>query len=126
VRRLLTLELYARRTAPLVQPQVSSDPEKRARARALAESMDPKTLDAYVGEYEIEEFGITLSVSRIQGRLYTQQPCIARTELLPLSETRFFLVADSEVLIEFSLDEANRVTGMVATKDGQSFVARRK
>ena len=88
--------------------------------------MDPKTLDAYIGEYEIGEFGIALSVSRIQGRLYCQQLGIGRMELLPLSEKRFSAIADSEILMEFTFDEAKQVTGMLVTKNGQSFVAERK
>jgi hypothetical protein len=127
VRALLYGELESRRrVARSLAEQPSLAAEKRARARELAESMDAKTLDAYVGEYEIEEYGITLIVSRIQGRLYMQQPGIARMELFPLSETRFFTIADTEILFEFALDEANQVTGLAATKNGQSFVATRK
>jgi len=130
VRELLTRELRARRwVATVLSPskqQAGPVAGKRARDQGLAERIDPKTLDAYVGEYEIEEYGITLIVSRIQGRLYMQQPGTARTELFPLSETRFFTIADTEILFEFTLDEANQVTGLAATKNGQSFVATRK
>jgi CubicO group peptidase (beta-lactamase class C family) len=130
VRELLVKEFSSRRMVAryLVSAQQMAVPlaEKRSRARELAESIDPKILDAYVGEYEFEQFGEMVSVSRVQGRLYTEELGIGRVELLPLSERRFFMIADTEVLIEFTLNETNQVTGLVATKYGQSFTARRK
>ena len=101
---------------------------KCARARELAESMAPEILDAYVGEYEIEQLGgITLSVSRIEHGLYIQQPGGEPGELLPLSETHFFLVVGMDIYdVEFTVDETNQVTGLVLTVYGQSFTARRK
>jgi CubicO group peptidase (beta-lactamase class C family) len=130
VREFLTKELQARHmvatTLAQVKQQAHLVAEKRAKARELAESIDPKTLDAYVGEYEIEQFGITLSMSRIQNGLYMQQPGVGRSELLPLSETRFFIFTESEILIEFTFDETNQVTGLIVTVNGQSYTARRK
>lgn len=130
VRELLKKEFDARRmvanSLAHLQEQARLLAEKRARARELAESIDPKTLDAYVGEYEIEQFGITLSVSRIQNGLYMQQPGVGRSELLPLSKTRFFIFTESEIFIEFTFDETTQVTGMIVTVNGQSYTARRK
>ena len=101
--------------------------EKRALAREVAKNLDPKILDGYAGEYEIEQLGITLIVSRVQDGLTIQQSGEAPGELLPLSETRFFLVVGIDVYdVEFTIDKTNQVTGMVLTVYGQSYTASRK
>jgi len=129
-RELLTKELYSRRmvASSLAQVQEQARPlaEKRAKAREVAKSIDPKTLDAYAGEYKIEELGITLSVSRTEAGLTIQQADEAPGELLPLSETRFYVVVGADVYdVEFTFDEANQVIGLVVTVYGQSFTARK-
>jgi CubicO group peptidase (beta-lactamase class C family) len=130
VRELLKKEFDARRMVAYSLAQVKEQAgrlaEKRARARELAESIDPKTLDAYTGEYENEQFGITLSVSRIQDGLYIQKFGVGRSELLPLSERRFFIFIKSEIVVEFTFDETNQVTGLIVTENGQSCTAKRK
>jgi len=131
VRELLAKEFQARRmvvsSLAQVQEQARQLAEKRAKAREVARSIDPKTLDGYAGEYEIEQLeGITLSVSRIEDGLYMQQPGEAPQELLALSETRFFLVVGTDIYdVEFTFDESNQVTGLVVTVYGQSYTARK-
>jgi CubicO group peptidase (beta-lactamase class C family) len=130
VRDLLAKELYSRRmvASSLAQAQEQARllVEKRAKAREVAKSIDPKTLDAYVGLYKIEQVGMTLSVSRVQDGLTIQQADEAPGELLPLSETRFCVVVGADVYdVEFTFDEANQVTGLVVTVYGQSFTARK-
>jgi CubicO group peptidase (beta-lactamase class C family) len=132
VRELLTKEFAARQmvtdSLAQVQEQARLLAEKHALAREVAKSMDPQMLDVYTGEYEIEQLGgITLTVLRIEDGLYMQTPGEAPVELLPLSETRFFVVIGVDVYdIEFTMDGTNQVTGLVLTVYGQSFPARRK
>jgi hypothetical protein len=128
VRDLLLKEFYSRQSVVgylAHQPPILLA-EKCTRARDFAKSLDPRILDAYVGKYEFEQFGETVSILHVQDRLYTQEVGIGRSELFPLSETRFFIIVETEVEIEFTFDETNRVIGLVATKNGQSFTARRK
>jgi hypothetical protein len=132
VRELLAKEFAARQrvASSLAEVQLQAEilASKRARARELAKSLDPETLDAYAGEYEIEQFGgISLNVSRIEDGLYVQTPGEAPVELLPLSETRFFVVVGIDVYdIEFTMEGTTQVTGLVLTMYGQSYTARRK
>ncbi len=70
---------------------------------------------------------MTLSVSRVQDGLTIQQADEAPGELLPLSETRFFIVVGIDIYdVQFTFDETNQVTGLVVTLYGQSFTAKRK
>lgn len=132
VRELLAKEYAARRAVASSLAQVQLQAEilagKRAQARELAKNLDPKTLDAYAGEYEIEQFGgMTLSVSRVEDGLYIQTPGEAPVELLPLSETRFFMVLGIDVYdVAFTVDETNQANGLLLTVYGQSYTARRK
>jgi hypothetical protein len=131
MRELLTKELHARRmvvnSLVQVQEQARLLAEKRTKAREMLKGIDPKTLDAYAGEYEIEQLGMTLSVSRDRDGLTIQQPGEAPGELLPLSATRFFLIVGIDIYeVEFIFDETNQVTGLVVTVYGQSYPARRK
>jgi hypothetical protein len=65
-------------------------------------------------------------VSRVQDGLTIQQPGEAPGELLPLSETHFFIVVGVDIYdVEFTFDETNQVTGLALTVYGQSFTARR-
>jgi len=130
VRELLTKEFYSRRmvvsSLAQVQEQARQLAEKRAKAREMAKSIDPKILDGYAGEYKIEQLGITLSVSRIEDGLTIQQPGEAPQELLALSETRFFMVVGTDVYdVEFTVEGASQVTGLVVTVYGQSYTAKR-
>jgi hypothetical protein len=131
VHDLLLKEFYSRRMVVSslvpVQEQARLLAQKRAKARELAKSLDPKSLDAYVGEYEIEQLGITLSVSRNQDGLYIQQSGEEPGELLPLSATRFFIVVGIDIYeVEFTFNKTNQVTGLVLTVSGQSFSAKRR
>jgi hypothetical protein len=131
VRDLLTKEWFSRRmvvkSLATAQLQARTLADKYARARELAESMDSKILDAYAGVYQIEQLGITLSVLRVEKGLLIQQGDETPGELLPLSETRFFIVVGNGIHeVEFTFDKTNQVTGMVLTVYGQSFTAMRK
>ena len=130
VRELLARELSSRRmvasSLAQVQEQARQLAEKLAKAREVAKSIDPKTLDAYVGEYKIEQVAMTLSVSRIEDGLTIQQPGEAPQELRALSETRFFMVVGTDVYdVEFTVEGASQVTGLVVTVYGQTYRARR-
>jgi Domain of unknown function (DUF3471) len=131
VRELLAKEFYSRymlaKSLAQVQEQAHLLAMKRAQAQEMLKSIDPKTLDAYAGEYKFEEFEFTVRVSRIGDGLYIQQPGEAAQELLPSSKMRFFIIVGIDIFdFEFTFDETNHVTGLIVTEYGQSFTARRK
>lgn len=79
--------------------------------------VDPKILDAYVGEYNLN--GVPTVISREDDRLYIQVTGQPKFELFPRSETEFFLkvvVAD----IKFIKDETGKVTKAVLNQGGMA------
>ncbi len=98
----------------------TNKPIPRAR-QAIA--LDPTLYDRYVGVYEAGP-GFTIVVSREGGRLMAQPPGQAKTEILPESETLFFLsVVDAQV--EFVQDDAGETTGLILHQGGQDLPARK-
>ena len=53
--------------------------------------MDPKILDAYVGQYQIEESPRILTVAREGDRLVVDIPKGGKSELFAASESTFFI-----------------------------------
>ncbi|TYB64743.1 serine hydrolase [Nonomuraea sp. PA05] len=72
--------------------------------------VDPDVLDRYTGRYTMRHLGrtSTMEVTRAGDRLMVQVHGLARTELRPMSETRFFARMKGEVELDF------RATGEVA------------
>ncbi len=76
-----------------------------------------------MGEYELAP-GFTIRLFRDGRSLMSQGTGEPAVEILPESETRFFLkVADGKV--EFVKDETGRVTGMLLLQKGRTVLARR-
>lgn len=77
--------------------------------------VDPKILDAYVGEYDLN--GTPTVISREDDRLYIQVAGQPKFELFPRSDTEFFLkvvVAD----INFIKDESGKATKAILNQGG--------
>jgi CubicO group peptidase (beta-lactamase class C family) len=78
--------------------------------------IDPKTFDAYAGEYEIAP-GFVLAVFREGDKLWMQATGQSRAELFAESETAFFLkVAD--IQLSFVKDESGKVTHLILRQGG--------
>lgn len=81
-------------------------PEERKVAK-----VDPKVLDAYVGRYEVRT-GMVLTVTREGDHLLAQPTGQPRLEILPASETEFFLkVVDAR--LTFVKDADGKVTHVI-------------
>jgi len=65
--------------------------EDRRKNARVAIQLDPKILDAYVGQYEIEESPRILTVARDGNRLVVDIPKGDETELFAASESTFFI-----------------------------------
>ena len=64
-------------------------PDFQPRERVISK-LDPSIYDAYAGDYEVAP-GLILTVTKEGDRLFSQSPGQSRSEMLPESETTFFL-----------------------------------
>ncbi|MFI9550868.1 serine hydrolase [Nonomuraea endophytica] len=71
--------------------------------RRVFVTVDPVVLDRYTGRYTMRYMGrnSTMDVTRDGGRLMVEVQGLVRTELRPMSETRFFARMKGEVELDF-------------------------
>jgi CubicO group peptidase (beta-lactamase class C family) len=79
--------------------------------------IDPKILDAYVGDYQLEGNYI-IQITKENDRLMSLAPEQPKFQLFPESETKFFLKVD-EGTITFVKDASGKVTHLVLEPSGQ-------
>jgi hypothetical protein len=83
--------------------------------------VDPSIYDAYVGEYEVAP-GLILTVTREGDKLFSQSPGQPRSEMLPESETSFFL---RDIDAQFTFVREGRQIVRVVIRRGREFQARK-
>ncbi len=81
--------------------------------------VDPKIYDALVGEYEFGA-GRIITITREGDKLFAQRTNGPRDEILPASESTFFLTS-ADVELTFLKDETGKTSGMVLRAGGQEF-----
>src|ERR1044072_6441251 len=93
-------------------------PEKYVLPRErVAIKVDPRIYDAYVGEYEYGPNRI-MTITREGDKLFAQRRGAPQAEILPESETKFFLtVADAQLV--FLKDETGKISGIILIANGQ-------
>jgi CubicO group peptidase (beta-lactamase class C family) len=96
-------------------------PDYQPRERVIA-NIDPAIYDAYVGEYEVAP-GLILVVTKEGDRLFSQSPGQPGSEMLPESETTFFL-RDIDAQFTF-VREAGQIIRVVIRRGGRDFQARK-
>jgi len=84
--------------------------------RPSVATIDPKVLDQYAGEYEVQP-GTVLTVTREGDRLMVQPSGGRKAEFLPTSETKFFLAAPP-ITITFVKNEKGAVTHLLLVQGG--------
>jgi CubicO group peptidase (beta-lactamase class C family) len=132
VQDLLNREFEARRAlaSSLVDLKVLSGrlASMRNTAGQVAKSLEPQTLDPYLGTYEFPEAGgLTLNVTRDENKLYAAVIGSPPQELLPLSTTRFFVPHGYDFFqLDFSSDAASDSYRLVLTIYGMSYKGWRK
>ena len=89
-----------------------------------AVSLPAKTLESYVGAYEIKP-GFDLTITCEAGQLMTRAPGQPARALLAESETTFFF-KDVDVQVEFFKDADGAVTHLIVSSGEQTFKGRRK
>jgi CubicO group peptidase (beta-lactamase class C family) len=93
----------AKGIAGLYDPELKPIEHKEAK-------IDPKILDPYVGQYELE--GTVYTVTKENDRLTIQETEGRKKDLFPESETKFFF-KDDDALISFVKDASGKVTHMI-------------
>lgn len=86
-------------------------------------SLDPQTLDRYLGRYELAP-AFVLTVTREGDRLFAQATGQPRLAIRPETPQRFF-VEGVDAELEFAFDQDGRSTGLTLLQAGQRIVARR-
>jgi len=95
-------------------PVLKLEPEKQYTAIKLS---NPKAFDAYVGRYQMGP-DFYIDFMREGSRYLTQAKEQPKLEILPYSESEFFLV-DFPVQVRFTRDNKGKVTGVVVHRDGR-------
>ena len=127
LRDLLDREYQARRALAgflaNVKARVEQIAQMRATAQEVTRSLDPRTLDLYAGTYDFADMGgVTLSVSRVADKLHLNLPEQPPQELLPLSETRFFVPAGLDIYqFDFAPDAPGHTCRLILTLGDMSF-----
>ena len=82
-----------------------------------AAKIDPKVLDALVGQYQPNPSTV-LTVTRDGDKLMVQQGSTEKRELVPESESSFFMPENRLVTYSFVKDEKGQVTHLVVQREG--------
>jgi hypothetical protein len=97
--------------------------DRKSKARVTIQ-VDPKILEAYVGEYHFEApINRTLTVSREGGRLFVDIPRNSRSELFAESESKFFLKV-RQMQMTF-VRAGGQVTQMELLQGGETYRAKK-
>ncbi|MBX7218953.1 MAG: serine hydrolase [Blastocatellia bacterium] len=79
--------------------------------------LDPKVFDAYVGEYELAP-NFILTISRADNKFLAQATGQTQLEILPESETEFFLTA-VDAQLTFVKNDEGKVTQLILHQGGR-------
>ncbi|HEU0016672.1 MAG TPA: serine hydrolase [Longimicrobium sp.] len=116
----------AMRLRPRLGPEEAPAPrvDEPAPAPPVAVAVAPEVLDRYVGEYELTpEFVIT--VRREGAGLMARATGQPELHLVAESETRFAVLEEASVLLEFQRDASGRTTGLILHQAGRQMPARK-
>ncbi|MBZ5542178.1 MAG: PQQ-binding-like beta-propeller repeat protein [Acidobacteriia bacterium] len=97
--------------------------ELEAPKQRQAITLDPKVLDAYVGEYEMMP-GQVMAVTREGEKLMAQMSGQPKVELLAESESRFF-ITEAAAEFEFVKDASGQCTEVVLRQSGFEFTLKK-
>lgn len=104
------------RTEPAARTDLSAQSKPRIEA-------DPKLYDAYAGKYELAPNAV-MNITREGSKLVGQTEGQSKVELLPLSETEFY-VKELNVQLTFGRDEKGQVVSLTLRHNGAERRARK-
>jgi hypothetical protein len=104
------------------------DAEARSKSVVLhaprpGRAIDPKILDSYVGGYEMAP-GLVVKVRRAGNQLISQVGEQTPAELLPATDTEFYVV-EGPVKIVFEKDAGGKVVSFKGWQNGQEFTGKK-
>jgi mono/diheme cytochrome c family protein len=82
-------------------------------ARPTGIALDSRVYEEYVGSYRSDDYGVMMTVTRKEGRLFARWEEEKDGELIPQSETRFIMIGGIAPL-RFARDSAGRVTHLIS------------
>lgn len=85
--------------------------------------LDPKILEAYVGQYELTPT-LVITITRDGDKLYAEVPGQQKIEIFAESETDFF-ITEADAQVTFVKDEKGAVSHLVLHQRGQNIPAKR-
>jgi hypothetical protein len=85
--------------------------------------IDPKILDSYVGKYQLAP-NTVIDVERKESRLMAQVHGQPAVELLPVSDTEFFVI-EGPVQVVFEKDAAGKTVALKGWQNGQALQAKK-
>ncbi len=103
--------------------QVFTRTSKPFPAAKKAVPVDPAVFDLLLGDYELAP-GFVITVLKRGDKLISQATAQPEVELLPSSETKFFL-NEAEAEVEFIKDASGKVTGLTLDQGGQKIPAKK-
>jgi CubicO group peptidase (beta-lactamase class C family) len=100
-------------------PIAKYEPPKEHKAIQL----DPKTFDAYTGEYQVVP-GLSVVFTREGDKFFMQPTGQSKVEIIPESETDFFL-AVADVQVTFVKDDKGQVNAATLNQNGRKLTAKK-
>lgn len=85
--------------------------------------VDPKVYDSYAGEYELQP-GFIITITNENGKLMAAPAGQPKRELLPSTETDFFL-KEGNAQLSFIKDDAGKVTQLILNQNGRKMPAKK-
>ncbi|MEI6157769.1 MAG: DUF3471 domain-containing protein, partial [Atribacterota bacterium] len=95
---------------------VFGEPYEMPKERTFIE-VDPAVLDVYVGQYEIQP-GLTADITRKEHLLFIQVQGQPAVELLPESETQFY-IREVDATLTFMKNEPGNIPGAMLHQSGK-------
>jgi CubicO group peptidase (beta-lactamase class C family) len=100
----------------------TESPKQKPSPRATA-NVDVTNFDAFCGEYELKP-GVLVTVTREGNRIYAKATGLPRVELLPETESTFFIKED-ESRVSFGRDKTGQVNRLTLQEESGTHVAQR-
>ena len=93
-------------------------PEPIAAPERVAAKVDAKVFEAYVGQYQ-PDAATPVTITREGDKLMVQQGSGEKRELVPETETNFFMREQRQLTFVFAKDDKGKVTDLVIQREGR-------
>jgi hypothetical protein len=101
------------------QPITDSEPQRQPKL-----DFDKSSFDSFVGRYVVRD-NYTITISKEDGRLFSQATGMPKLEILPIAEKEF-AVKGFNIKITFISDETGEITSLIVHQAGTEVEARKQ